>query len=158
MWKQNIQAEMIMLSRSTLPLFCSRVVFLCVFIPAFSVLFTGPSPLGMKFYGNFSPSLCCFLRGWNPETEQMNKMITIMWLPKLPDSSVQSVTEALLPSKFTLINNKNFAYFQHDVPCLTLPHSLDLDTVCVSHEILNIKALICYLCLVFELFCLYVLQ
>ena len=60
------------------------------------------------------------------ETQKLNTMQIITTLPhlKTPDSSVQSALKPLLPSKFPLINERSFLYFQCNSPHLILPCSL----------------------------------
>ena len=51
----------------------------------------------------------------------MKKPIAILGPLKLPDSSVQSVIETLLPSKLPLVNKRTLVYFEYNVPHLILP-------------------------------------
>ena len=129
-----------------------RVAFLSFFPPSFQssllvcfhpclvcILFTGLSLLEMNFRRK------CFLLvsvgfWWlKPRNWAMNKVMTILWPPKLPGSLVWSVTVVFLPSKFPPVNKRSLLYFQNDVQHLTLPRSLDLDTACVVHGLQNIK-------------------
>ena len=64
------------------------------------------------------PYTCCIdcrnsqfllLGGLKPRMLAMNKMIIILQPRKLLDSSVQSVTEALLPSKLPLVNRRSIS-------------------------------------------------
>ena len=52
--------------------------------------------------------------GWSPK-------LNSLWPPDLPDSSVQSMIETLLPLKFPLVNKRSLLYFQHNVSQLILP-------------------------------------
>ena len=53
--------------------------------------------------------------------------------PKLPVSSVQcSQLQDTVPT-FQIIIKRHSLYFQHDVQCLILPRSIDLD-ICVVYE------------------------
>ena len=111
------------------PLFHSRVVFLNSHPALFAYFFTGHFLLELNVAKKL-PYLMLFLgvESWN---WAVNLMITILWPPKLPDSSVHDVVGALLHSKFLLVSWRNLLYFWHDAPHLILPYSRDLDTLCV---------------------------
>ena len=92
------------------------------------------------------------------KAQKLNKKQALFTLPppKLPDSSVQSVLEPLLPSNFLLFKGRNFPYIRNKAPHLILPSLIDLDTVwSVNPRILKQRCS-SSLCQVFDFFsCMY---
>ena len=71
-----------------LPLFYSRVVFLCVlYLLCFCSLYKS-IPTWNDFLQKSFLLVSVVFRGLKPRNWTMNKMITILQLPKLPDSSI----------------------------------------------------------------------
>ena len=109
-------------------------MFLCVFITALLPYFLQIHPYTTYIFAmNFFIVSVVVL---GAEAQKVNNKQTNYFATlKLPNSSVQSVLNTVLLSKFPLINNiKSFPCFQDNVPHLILPCLLDLDTLCTVHE------------------------